>query len=230
MRTTPARSPPRPGRSSSTPHYRQDCIVFVMQISSLRTYIQILQASPGLDRPQDPRPGRRGPVDLADHRRLRPAPPGPGAGRGPAPALGTPRTGRAADAGPGPPRVPEHPRDHPQPGRCAETRQTRAGQAAGVEEPPPGHPPRRGKNHEEGTHAQSTTRTRRLNDKLRRRFTTLPRKGQNLSRPVQGDGGEPAGGRFAKWSWTLGPPGVQLKVADSVCHPPAVWDQRFATT
>jgi hypothetical protein len=37
-----------------------------------------------------------------------------------------------------------------------------------------------------------------------------------MSRPVQGDGGEPAGGRFAKWSWTPGPPGVQLKVADSV--------------
>ena len=31
--------------------------------------------------PQDPRPGRRRPVDLADHRRLRPAPPRPAAGR-----------------------------------------------------------------------------------------------------------------------------------------------------
>ena len=41
-----------------------------------------------------------------------------------------------------------------------------------------------------------------------------------MSRPVQGDGGEPAGGRFAKWSWTPGPPGVQLKVADSGCPAP----------
>ncbi len=31
-----------------------------------------------------------------------------------------------------------------------------------------------------------------------------------------GHAGQPAGGRFAKWSWTPGPPDVQLKVADSV--------------
>ena len=37
-----------------------------------------------------------------------------------------------------------------------------------------------------------------------------------MSRPVQGGGGEPAGERFAKWSWTPGPPDVQLKVTDSV--------------
>src|SRR5262249_58093642 len=35
--------------------------------------------------------------------------------------------------------------------------------------PAPGTPPRRGENNEEGTHAQSTTRTLRLNGKLRRR-------------------------------------------------------------
>ncbi len=39
------------------------------------THLPPVQAGPGLGRPQDPRPGRRGPVDLADHRRLRPAPP-----------------------------------------------------------------------------------------------------------------------------------------------------------
>ena len=27
-----------------------------------------------------------------------------------------------------------------------------------------------------------------------------------MSHPVQGDGDEPAGGRFAKWSWTPGRP------------------------
>jgi hypothetical protein len=37
-----------------------------------------------------------------------------------------------------------------------------------------------------------------------------------MSRPVQGGGGEPAGERFAKWSWTPGPPDIQLKVTDSV--------------
>src|SRR5260370_20897394 len=44
--------------------------------------------------------------------------------------------------------------------------------------------------------------------------------GGQVSRPVQGDGGEPAGGRFAKWSWTPGPPDVQLKVAGSPCPAP----------
>ena len=38
----------------------------------------------------------------------------------------------------------------------------------------------------------------------------------SMSRPVQGDSGEPAGERFAKWSWTPGPPDIQLKVTDSV--------------
>jgi hypothetical protein len=32
-----------------------------------------------------------------------------------------------------------------------------------------------------------------------------------LSRPVQGDGAATAGGRFAKWSWTPGPPASNLK-------------------
>ena len=98
---------------------------------------------------------------------LRPAAPGPPAGRRPAPPLGTARPAGPADPGPGPPRVPEHPREGPLPSRCTETRQARPGQAARVEEPPPGATPRRGKNDEEGTHAQGTTRTRRLNDKLR---------------------------------------------------------------
>ena len=51
--------------------------------------------------------------------------------------------------------------------RCAETRQARPRAAARIEEPPPCAPPRRGENDEEGTDAQGTTRTRRLNGKLR---------------------------------------------------------------
>ena len=39
-----------------------------------------VQAGPGLDRPEDPRSRRRGPVDLADHRLPRSAPPRPPAG------------------------------------------------------------------------------------------------------------------------------------------------------
>ena len=105
------------------------------------THLPVLQAGPRLDRPEDPRPGRRGPVDLADHRLLRPAPPGPAAGRRPAPPLGTARPARPADPGPGPPRVPEHPREDCPARQCTETRQARPGPAARVEEPPPGTTP-----------------------------------------------------------------------------------------
>ena len=111
-------------------------------------------------------PAGCGPADLADHRLLCPAPPRPAAGGGPAPALGT-APARPADPGPGPPGVPEHPRDPALPGRRTETRQARPRAAARVEEPAPGTPPRRGKKNEEGPHAQGTTRTRRLKNKLR---------------------------------------------------------------
>src|SRR5215472_8914280 len=130
-------------------------------------HLPAVQAGPGMDRAKDPRPGRGGPVDLADHRLLRPAAPGPAAGRRPAPPLGTARTAGPAHPGPGPPRLPEHPREGMLPGRCAKTRQTRPGQTARVKEPPPRTPPRRGKNDEERTHPQGTPQTRRLNGKLR---------------------------------------------------------------
>ena len=68
-------------------------------------HLPAVQAGPGLDRPEDPRPGRRGPVDLADHRLPRPAAPGPPAGRRPAPPLGTARAAGAADPRPGPPGI-----------------------------------------------------------------------------------------------------------------------------
>jgi DDE superfamily endonuclease len=80
---------------------------------------------------------------------------------------GNGRPAGPADPGPGPPGVPEHPRDPALPGRCAETRQTRARPTARIKEPPPGTPSRRGQDGEKGPHAQGTTRTRRLNDKLR---------------------------------------------------------------
>ena len=114
--------------------------VVLAQIRS-RTHIQVLRAGSRVDRPEDPRPGRRGPVDLADHRLLRPAAPGPAAGRRLAPPLGTPGPARAADPGPGPPRVPEHPREGCPARQCTETRQGRSGWAAWVEEPPSGTTP-----------------------------------------------------------------------------------------
>jgi hypothetical protein len=45
-----------------------------------RAHVPAVQAGPRLDRPEDPRPAGCGPVDLADHHRLRPAPPRPAAG------------------------------------------------------------------------------------------------------------------------------------------------------
>ena len=130
---------------------------------TFRLFKQVL----GWTAPKTPRPGRRRPVDLADHRRPRPAPPRPAAGRRPAPALGTARPARAADPGPGPPRVSEHPRDGlpcpagaPKPGK-----------------PGPGRPPGSKNRHPAPRHdvgkttrreriAQGTARTRRLNGKL----------------------------------------------------------------
>ena len=63
--------------------------------------------------------------------------------------------------------IQEHPRDHALPGRCTKTRQARPRTATRLEEPPPRTPPRRRENHQKGTHTQGTTRTSRLNDKLR---------------------------------------------------------------
>src|ERR1700751_899976 len=100
-------------------------------------YFPAVQAGPGLDRAEDPRSGGRGPVDLADHRRLRPAPAGPDPRRRPPPALAAARPGRPAHARQGPPRIPQHPRDSRLPRWCTKTRQTRPRQATRTEEPPP---------------------------------------------------------------------------------------------
>jgi hypothetical protein len=84
-----------------------------------------VQAGPGLDRPEDPRPGRRRPVDLAHHRLLHPALPGPAPRRRPAPALAAALPARPSHPRPGPPRIPEHPPGPPCTGQRTETRQTR---------------------------------------------------------------------------------------------------------
>ena len=110
---------------------------FDLEHTFLLQNVPSVQAGPGLDRAEDPRPGRRGPVDLADHRRPRPAPPCPPAGRRPAPPLGEARPARATDPGPRPPRVQEHPREGRPARRCTVTRQTRPRTPARLEEPPP---------------------------------------------------------------------------------------------
>jgi hypothetical protein len=111
----------------------------------------------------------RGPVDLADHRRLRPAAPGPAAGRRPAPSLGKACPARPAHPGARPPRIPERPRDDHPPSGCTETWQTRPRAPARIEEPPPGSQLRRGEDHQTGIQPQGQARTNRLNGKLRAR-------------------------------------------------------------
>src|SRR5262249_8945889 len=64
-----------------------------------------------------------------------------------------------------------------------ETRQPRAWPPARVEEPPPGTPPRRGENDEQGSHAQGTAQTRGLNGKLRQ-FAVLSTAAVALVLPV----------------------------------------------
>ena len=97
MRTTPARPPPRPGRSTCTPHYRQDRIVFLMRKSALGTRLPLRQGHPRLNsrKGPHPRPGR--PVGPPGHGRGRPAAARPPAGRRPAPPLG-----KGAPTPPGP--------------------------------------------------------------------------------------------------------------------------------
>jgi len=125
------------------------------------------QGHSGLDRTALPRTGHRRPVDLAGHRRPRPAPPGPPAGRRPAPPLGTPPARSQVDAGPGPSRVPQHLREDPHPGPSAETLPARPRTTTGFEEPQASTPPRRRQDRQTRTHTPSPPRRARLKIKLR---------------------------------------------------------------
>ena len=99
-------------------------------------HLPVLQAGPGLERPAAARPCRRRPVDLADHRRLHPAPAGPAPRRRPAAALAAACPARAAD----PARVRRgfrRVRDTAGSRSPAETRQTRPRPPDGLQQPPP---------------------------------------------------------------------------------------------
>jgi hypothetical protein len=122
-------------------------------------------SSPRVDRPEDPRPRRRGPVDLA--------------GRSATPSFASPARWLPTCAAPG---------RNPPPGRLTPARvhrgfrniRAKAAQPAGAPKPgkpgPAGHQDRRtadphpaptSANNKEGTHPQGSARTSRLNDKLR---------------------------------------------------------------
>jgi hypothetical protein len=99
----------------------------MVQLDALEAFSHLppVQADPGLDRPEGPRPAHRRPVDLAHHRRPHPTPPRPATGRGPAPPLGTASTALPAHPRPRPPGVPPPPREDSLSRGCAETLQTR---------------------------------------------------------------------------------------------------------
>ena len=131
-----------------------------------RTHVQVLQAGPRLDPAETARPRRRRPVDLADHRLLRPAPPRPPPRRRHPAALAAALPARPPDPRPGPPRVPPHPPGTPRSGQRAETRQTRPRPPARLEEPPPGHPPRRGQDRQARGARKERPQAGGLNNKL----------------------------------------------------------------
>ena len=154
-----------PGRHLSRPG--GPCPAGVPAPLRYRAHVQVLQAGPRLDPPETARPGRGRPVDLADPRLLRPAVPRPPPGRRPAAALAAALSSRPADPGPGPPRVPEHPPGAARSGRRAATRQTRTRPPSRIQEPPSGHPPRRGQDRQARRDHQENPQAGRLNDKLR---------------------------------------------------------------
>jgi len=79
-------------RTGATPADVDRCWQAFLRRSGHRARLPPVQAGPPLDRPEDLRPGRRRPVDLAHHRLPCPAPPRPAASasRRPAPTLGAP--------------------------------------------------------------------------------------------------------------------------------------------
>jgi hypothetical protein len=74
---------------------------------------------------------------------------------------------RPPDPGPGPPRVPQHPPGTALPGQRTETRQARPRPPARLEEPAPGHPPRRGQNRQARRAQEENPQAEGLNSKLR---------------------------------------------------------------
>jgi hypothetical protein len=158
---------PKPVWAVVVPHRRRprrrgQVLAGVLAPVRHRAHVPPVQAGPRLDRAEDLRPGRRGPLDLVDHRLPRPAPPRPAAGRRLAPPLGAPRLAGPAHPGQGAAGFPEHPRDDRLSRRHTESRQARARTAAWIEEPPSSRPSRR-RQAPQGEHSEQRNR---LNGKL----------------------------------------------------------------
>ena len=127
----------------------------------------------GLDRPEDPRPPHRRPVDLADHRRPHPAPPRPPPRRRPAPPLGTAKAGAGS-------------RPHASAGGSATSARQRSARPAclnppdpapdapRLQKPPPSTPPRRRQDREKSRKPHRTPSPTTLKIKLRRSRVIRP--------------------------------------------------------
>jgi hypothetical protein len=107
-------------------------------------HIQVPQAA-RLDPAQVPRPGRRRPLDLAGHRRLRPAAPRPRPRRRHPAALAAAPPSRPPHPRPRPPRLPPHSPGTARPRQRPETITARTRPPGRLEEPSARHPPRRGR-------------------------------------------------------------------------------------
>ncbi len=95
---------------------------------------------PSAGPPEDPHPGRGGPLDLADHHRLHPAASGPAPRGRPAASLGETRRTGPADPRAGPPRVSLPPGEDDPSRRGSETGRPGPGERSRVgEDSEPGH-------------------------------------------------------------------------------------------
>jgi hypothetical protein len=133
-----------------------------------RTYVPVPEAAARLDRPQASRPGCRRPLDLARHRRLRPAPPRPRSRRRHPAALAAALSARPPHPRPRPPRVSPHPPGPARSRQRAETLPARTRPPERLEKPPACHPPRRRQNRQAQGTEEEDPQAGRLNNKLSR--------------------------------------------------------------
>lgn len=127
--------------------YRNGCRPLLAVLPSPlrhRAHIPPVQADFRLDQAPASQLGSGRPVDLDRNRCLCPAPARSPAGHRPPQALGEAGRAEQAHARPRAQRVQEPASEDRLPGWCTETVPPRPRQAARLEEPPPGHPTRRG--------------------------------------------------------------------------------------
>ena len=117
-----------------------------------RAHVPVPETAARLDTPETARPGRRRPVDLARHRRLRPAAPCPRSRRRHPAALAAALRARPPHPVPGTEGVSPHPPGPARSRQRAETLPPRPRTPRRIEEPPARHPPRRRQNRQANRH------------------------------------------------------------------------------